>query len=195
MTSILLVFATVGEAKSTLHAVSAKAIQPNLYKYDQGRILITGMGPLAACQAISAHASPDEEVWNLGMSGALNLQFPAETIVDIGQVTTLPIHAFQLDEHAEAMYKQLHPTITLNHQDVRLVTTPFPVRGPTQERLGQDHDLVDMEGYVIAWAAQRLGIPCRLTKIVSDLAEDANPAAVQNQVARCSKLLAEHIAS
>jgi len=187
----LLVFATIGEAKVTLKTLDAQAEQPNLYRWEHGRVLITGMGPLAACQAVSTHAKPDEKIWNLGMCGSLNLQFPPEAVVEIGRVTSLPTQIFQLDAHAEAVYSQLHPLITLNDSDARLVTTPFPVRGATREHLGQQHDLVDMEGYAIAWAARRLDLPCRLTKVISDLAEDANAAAVQDQVANCSQLLAQ----
>lgn len=48
----------------------------------------------------------------------------------------------------------------------------FVAGGPARERLLGRCDLVDMEGYAIAYACQRLGVPLRMIKHVSDTADE-----------------------
>ena len=42
-----------------------------------------------------------------------------------------------------------------------------------RDRLAERADLVDMEGYAVAFACRRLGVPVRLVKHVSDRADDS----------------------
>ena len=53
----------------------------------------------------------------------------------------------------------------------RLLSSDYPIwDDELRAQLGKTHDIVDMEGYGVAKAAEVLGIPCRIKKLISDLA-------------------------
>lgn len=57
-------------------------------------------------------------------------------------------------------------------------------------RLARRADLVDMEGYAVAWAAARAGVPCRMVKRVSDEAGEGADRAWRDAVDDCARDLA-----
>ena len=54
-------------------------------------------------------------------------------------------------------------------------------------------DLVDMEGYAIAWVARRFGVPVELIKLVSDPADESAGTLWVDGVAECSRVLGRHL--
>lgn len=159
MTRYLLVAATRAEAA---HLPSALPV------------VITGLGKTAAAQATTRALLEYGDrsglvVVNLGTAGALH-------------------------DHLEGLH---HPRVVLNHElnadairalgfdprerleldqgdDTVLATGDvFVSDEQTRDRLAQRADLVDMEGYAVAFAAQALGVPVRLVKHVSDRADAA----------------------
>ncbi len=63
----------------------------------------------------------------------------------------------------------------------------------TRARLAETADLVDMEGYAIAWVARRFGVPVELIKLVSDPADESAGELWTEGVAECSRVLGEHL--
>lgn len=63
----------------------------------------------------------------------------------------------------------------------------------TRARLAETADLVDMEGYAIAWVARRYGVPVELIKLVSDPADESAGKLWAAGVAECSRVLGEHL--
>ncbi len=49
----------------------------------------------------------------------------------------------------------------------------FVIDPEMRRRLASRAELVDMEGYAVAYVCQRLGVPVRLVKHVSDQADDS----------------------
>lgn len=195
---ILIMFATNGEAAAALTTLSAQPTDDQkLFEWTGGHVVLSGMGPLAACQAVTKYGPGHDELWNLGMCGSFSDRHKPGTIAKVSNVEMLPVTPYQLDSHAEALHKMLHPSLTLlADTKARLATCPFPLRAASvlpayRERF----DLVDMEGYSIAWAAQQIHLPCHLWKVVSDRVEDTNPTCIQNKLSSCSHLLSKYILS
>ena len=69
----------------------------------------------------------------------------------------------------------------------------FVAGGPLRDRLVGMADLVDMEGYAIAWVARRYGVPVELIKLVSDPADESAGKLWAAGVAECSRVLGEHL--
>lgn len=63
----------------------------------------------------------------------------------------------------------------------------------TRAQLAEIADLVDMEGYAIAWVARRFGVPVELIKLVSDPADENAGKLWAAGVEECSRVLAEHL--
>lgn len=158
MPKILIVFAHPLEATPTLQALEAQALTETLYTFARGHILITGMGPDNAATHTAAHAPGHDEVWNLGLAGALDPTLPVGSIHQIGTLS-----------------RQDHPTLTLG-PGAHLFTTPTPVWG---EKPDSPADLVDMEGHAIASATS---LPTRLWKIVSDHTQTGGSALLKQRL-------------
>ena len=59
-----------------------------------------------------------------------------------------------------------------------------------RDRLAQQADLCDMEGYAVAFAAREAGVPVRLVKLVSDDADESAGATWQETLADHARTLA-----
>jgi nucleoside phosphorylase len=71
----------------------------------------------------------------------------------------------------------------------------FVVDPDVRRRLAERAQLVDMEGYAVAYACQRLGVPVRLVKHVSDSADDTArdwPAVVDASARVLAEWVARH---
>ena len=156
MTSYLIVAATRAEAAH---------VPANL------PLVICGIGKTAAAAATAkalAERPGTELVVNLGTAGALKdglegLHLPG--VVLNHDIDAAAIRALGYDP--EERLEVGGDATVLASGDV-FVSDPR-----VRERLAAQADLVDMEGYAVAWAARQFGVPVRLVKHVSDNADES----------------------
>ncbi|WP_075692636.1 nucleosidase [Corynebacterium sphenisci] len=163
-------------------------------------VLVTGVGRLAAAAALAGHLGRGPRpgrILNAGTAGALRDDpgLAPGTVHRIGQVR---LHDYPHAVIADLAGADPHPPLRLDPAPgaVRLATGDAFVADPaTRARLARGADLVDMEGYAVAWIAARAGIPARLVKVVSDTAGGGGDAAAAwaAAVPRCAGLLAGHL--
>ncbi|SDU74726.1 nucleosidase [Jiangella alkaliphila] len=158
MTSYLIVSATEAEARYVPAGLP---------------VVITGIGKTAAAtattQALAGRAPDDLVVVNIGTAGALR---PGLT----GLFTPRRVLNHDLDaDLVRALGLDPEELIELPVGDgVTLATGDrFVADSRLRDELAQRADLVDMEGYAVAYACRRLGVPVRLVKHVSDAADES----------------------
>lgn len=158
MTSYLIVSATEAEARYVPAGLP---------------VVITGIGKTAAAtattQALAGRAPDDLVVVNIGTAGALR---PGLT----GLFTPRRVLNHDLDaDLVRALGLDPEELIELPGGDgVTLATGDRFVADPRlRDELARRADLVDMEGYAVAYACRRLGVPVRLVKHVSDAADES----------------------
>lgn len=134
------------------------------------RVLVTGVGKTHAAAAVARELAlhPEiTEVVNIGSCGALHDHL--EGLHEVGQVlnhdlSTEALRTFGYDPRE---------WLRLGDGPVRLATGDLFVTDPAvRAALAEKADLVDMEGYAIAWAALQAGVHVRLVKHVSDRADE-----------------------
>lgn len=181
----LILFAHPAEASPTIELLRAEAISPHLYQCDLGLIAISGMGCLSAACTVTQYASQVDEVWNLGICGSLTDRMGPESFHWIGSASKyIPNRTSRLD---------VHPT--LGEGGARLLSSDTPIYDHSlRKELSQSFDLVDMEGYGVAMAAQRLGLPYKLGKIVSDTAEEGGWKELQQRLPKLAQMISERLA-
>jgi adenosylhomocysteine nucleosidase len=136
--------------------------------------LVTGVGKVRAATAttwaVLTHAPG--LVLNVGTAGALRPHGVGPDEVAHGVVHEVgTVHQHDLDGAAIAAIvgEDPAPPLHLSDSGIVLVTGDRFIASPTaRDRLAQVAHLVDMEGYAVAAAAQRLGVAVRLAKTVSD---------------------------
>lgn len=133
-------------------------------------VLITGIGKTAAAVAVASRLSAGDvsQVVNVGTAGALHDGL--DGLHEVGRVLNhdLSADAIRLLGYDPVEWLDLSTSpVTLASGDV-FVTDPA-----VRARLAAQAQLVDMEGYAIAWACQRLGVPLRMVKHVSDNADES----------------------
>lgn len=137
-------------------------------------VLITGIGKTMAAVAVSRalaeigdHA--DLTVVNIGTAGALRpgLEGLHEPVAVLNHDLSAPaLRALGYDPQE---WLEVQPG-----EGVKLATGDLFVTDPVvRDLLAEQADLVDMEGYAIAWAARSYGVPVRLVKHVSDSADES----------------------
>lgn len=135
-------------------------------------LLLTGIGKTAAAaataRALAAYDDPARvTVLNLGTAGALRAGL--EGLHEVGRVLNHDISADLVRAlgHDPQEWLELGPTGAV------LATGDVFVADPeVRDGLAERADLVDMEGYAVAWAAREAGADCRLVKHVSDAADE-----------------------
>lgn len=144
-------------------------------------VLVTGIGTVPAALAVmeilaSARAEGDlpARVVNVGTAGAL--KDGLDGVYEIGAVTK---HDFNLDVISDISRYLLPDAIELETSgklEVKNLATGdmFVSDTATRDRLAQNWDLCDMEGYAVAAAASRLDVPVTLLKQVSDPANETS---------------------
>jgi nucleoside phosphorylase len=136
------------------------------------RVLVTGIGKVPAAAAVARALATDpgiDEVVNIGSAGALHDHL--ECLHEIGSVLNHDLSA--------ALLRRLgvdpQEWLTLPADGLRLATGDlFVTDAAVRAGLAELADLVDMEGYAVAWAARQAGVPVRLVKHVSDRADEAS---------------------
>jgi len=138
-------------------------------------VIITGVGKVAAASAVAsalavaaASDAPFDLVVNVGSAGALHDHL--EGLHEIGSVLNHDLSADVLRGFGYDPQEWL----TVGPEDgLRLATGDMFVSDPAvRAGLAARADLVDMEGYAIAWACRQAGVPARLVKHVSDKADE-----------------------
>lgn len=179
MTNYLIVSATEAEAR---------------YVPDGLPVVVTGIGKTAAAtataKALAGRNTEDLVVLNIGTAGALRdgltgLFTPGSVLNH--DINADAIRAIGLDP-AELLQVPGGDETVLATGDV-FVTDPV-VRAGLAERA----HLVDMEGYAVAYACHRFGVPVRLVKHVSDSA-DESALDWPSQVDASAKVLGEWLRS
>lgn len=195
MNQILIVFATYEEANPTLKALEASSSnQKDLFTVSNGYILITGMGMLAAASQTALHLPLVQEVWNFGIAGALRDDLPIGTICQIHSVSKLYILPENADAYTMDMTKNIFPVFSLASKGVKLISSDFPIHQPNvRAQLAKNYQIVDMEGYGIAFAAAQAKKPCRLWKLVSDFADLEGEKLIVQHIDRLAEQISEVI--
>lgn len=205
MSDILVIFAQYIEAEPFLNITSAKPVPghyteswsegniPSLYQFEQGWIAISGLGIHAAQMSVSKNSHLCEEVWNLGFAGSLNCNLSMGEIYSIHHVSKfIPIDSSLLDPLSLQCLKFSIPPFTLSEGAIKLVSSDFPIHNPLlNQQLAIHYDLVDMEGYGIAFACSRLGKTCRMWKIISDFASPGGRELIKKHKKELSFKLAQ----
>jgi adenosylhomocysteine nucleosidase len=141
---------------------------------------VSGVGKVRAATAttwaVLTHAPGT--VLNVGTAGALRLEGLAHGVVH--EIGTVVQHDLNGRAIASLTGQDPAPPIRLGDVGPVLATGDRFISSPEdRDALAEHADLVDMEGYAVASAARRLGVPVRLAKTVSD---DAGHGAAQSWV-------------
>ncbi len=188
----LIVFATLIEAEQALEALDAHPINDVFFSFNGGFITISGMGCLAAAAAVSACKEPIDEVWNLGAVGALRDHLNLGEVFEISEVTKNPLLPIGIDDHSSKLHRALFPMLKVSKNGLRLISSDYPCHHPEINQALRAHgDLIDMEGYGVAYAAKQRGIPVRMWKIVTDFATTNGQKLIMEQLHSAARTIAE----
>jgi len=138
-------------------------------------VIITGVGKVATAAAVAsalavaaASDAPFELVVNIGSAGALH-----DHVEGLHEIGTVLNHDLSADVLRGFGYDPQEWLTVGPAEGLRLATGDVFVSDPAvRAGLAARADLVDMEGYAIAWACRQAGVPVRLVKHVSDKADE-----------------------
>ncbi|WP_141013270.1 nucleosidase [Nocardioides sambongensis] len=140
-------------------------------------VLVTGMGKTAAACAVAGRlggcaASPNSldglTVVNLGTAGALHARHVG--LFEPGVVLNHDLSA----DAIRALGDDPRERLVVGESPITLATGDVFVTDPVvRDRLAARADLVDMEGYAVAYVAAAFGVPLRILKHVSDTADES----------------------
>lgn len=135
-------------------------------------ILVTGPGKVHAATAVTAAlaAARPASVINIGTAGGLHDGMRG--VYDIGTVLQHDFDAPAIRSLVNRDYGmpiELHSTVA---GSVLATGDRFIADSDVRTALSRSADLVDMEGYAVAWAARVAAVPVRLVKLVSDGADE-----------------------
>lgn len=195
---IALLFATHEEAASLLSKTKACLLPelPGSYSSSFGVIAITGIGPFAAAVATHRLLSelPIKKIYNFGLAGALSSSFSIGSLHEIRKVAKDTWHPKGPLESSKSIAAKSFVEIEFaDVQGPSLLTCDRPVYENISPKFDLGFDLVDMEGYAIAWQAKQFQIPCHLYKLVSDFCSQASSKQIEAHLKTYSDLLAQGI--
>lgn len=175
--SVLLVAATEAEAR---------------YLPDSVEVLVTGIGKVAAATALTRRLAAYDvvelaslSILNLGTAGALHPHLSG--LFEIGAVLNHEISADAL----RSLGYDARERLVLGSSDTVLATGDVFVTDPVvRDALAARAQLVDMEGYAVAYVAAEFGVPVRMVKYVSDTA-DESALDWNTAVDRCARILGD----
>lgn len=152
-------------------------------------VLLTGPGKVNAAMsvgAVLAEARPAELV-NLGTAGAVRSGWTGTH-----EVARVLQHDLDDGLLRSLTGRSFAPGLDLAATGPVLATgDAFVSDAAHRQRIGALADLVDMEGYAVAAAARRFGVPVRLVKHVSDEADEGAARSWRESVDACATVLAE----
>lgn len=204
---VLIVFAQAAEAAASLRRLQAEPVKgesihvwsegevPCLYRFERGWIAISSMGLHAAQMSVARYSHDCDEVWNLGLAGALNDKLPIGSLLSIGSVGKyIPVPPESFDALTQECLAFTIPPFNLEKEVGCLISSDFPVHHLEHRAcLAKKWDLVDMEGYGVAYASQHLKKKCRIWKIVSDFASPRGRELIRKHKSELSEQIAESI--
>lgn len=190
---VLFLFATEAEVAHTLTKLHCKPTgQRDFYSWDGGHVAVSGIGCLAAATCIARHTQGITQIINLGAAGTLQPNLALKSIVSIKQVMRSHLVPEEMDAYSSAFHTKLFAPLSLAGPGLRLISSDYPIHHPAlQEKLAQHADLVDMEAYGAAFAAEQLKIPLEIVKVVSDFADARGPALIRELLDEVSYRLSE----
>ncbi len=138
-------------------------------------VVVTGIGKTAAATALTRHLAgrsdlDDLVVVNLGTAGALH-DGPEDHdgLFEIGTVLNHDING----DAIRALGYDPRDHFVIGDSPTVLATGDVFVNDPAvRARLAERAQLVDMEGYAVAYVAHEFGVPLRMVKHVSDNADE-----------------------
>lgn len=198
----LFYFATEREARATRSLLGAhELIAPGLYHCPQGYVRIGGMGILAAASSAACDRFHWGEMWNFGIAATLSAAYPLETRVVVGSVLRPSFFPDGLETRSQEWYHRLFPTLHLTEERsakgtslARLVSCDFPIhQSHLADCLRSTADLLDMEGYGLAFTARQNSKPCFIGKWITDCATAEGPTAIERLLDHASQQFAEWV--
>lgn len=192
---LLITFASHEEARASIHLLKAIQLEKtNLYKFERGNILVTGMGSIAAAATTMPYLNTTTEIWNYGLAGSLKEGLTIGSLHPIQTASKWLHFPHKLDEHSKNFGSKIHPTFANQQHGLHLISSDYPIHAKSlRQRMSLNYDLVDMEGYGIAFAATACKVPYSLWKIVSDFASHEGPDLIKKHIAHHSELMAQAI--
>ena len=158
--------------RSAVLVVSATPAEA-AYVPDGIDVVVTGIGKTAAAaattEAVLARSGDGLTIVNIGTVGALH-----DGLDGLYLPSTVINHDINGDAIRSLGYDPAD-TLHLDGGDGTVLASGdvFVVDAVVRQRLAARADLVDMEGYAVVFACQRLRVPVRLVKHVSDRADDS----------------------
>lgn len=154
-------------------------------------VLLTGMGKVNAATALAAALAGGplpSEVVNLGTAGALRPGWHGTHLVG-----TVVQHDLDSDTLRTLTGETYGAPLTTADPDGPVLATgdSFIADEADRLRLAEHASLVDMEGYALAAAAHRAGVPIRIVKHVSDDADESAARTWRETVGECARALAD----
>lgn len=159
-------------------------------------VLVCGVGKVAASTAVLALlARTPKEQWptmviNVGTAGALHDDMLGTHV--IGEVRQHDLDGIAIERLCGI---NPSPPIALGAGPSLATGDAFISDPHARRRLGEIAALCDMEGYAVASAATKVGVPVALVKHVSDTADEAAARTWADSVATCSEALGLWLAS
>lgn len=198
----LILFTTLIEAGPLVDALGAKPIPgsnrpvwphndcPHLFEFDGGLIALTDLGVHRAHSLTLLHGQSVDEIWNFGIAGAL-APLSIGSLVSIQSISLYNPAPDFLDPMSLQMMQRATPKLQCQGSH-SLLTSPFPLHDTAlKKKLAKEWDLVDMEGYGMATAANFLNKPIYLWKAISDFAENGGRELLRKHIQALSEELAE----
>ena len=198
MSRLIILLATAQEAYHLTKELEATCVCPKKTEYDfsSGKIVITGMGSLQALSKTLQVASSEDYLLNAGVAGALNSHLEVEKAYLIESVGKYQPSKELIGNKALSFGERLFPNVNTKDKGFRLITSDFPFYQEALKKQCYDHwDLVDMEGYAIAYGASLLKTSLSMLKVVSDLADSNTKKAIMQNFDRLSKIVAQEVKS
>lgn len=206
MSKLLIVFATQKEASATIDLLEAipvighqRTIWPeeeatSLYSFEKGWIALSSIGIANAQMTIAQHAHLVDEVWNLGLAGGLQEKHCVGDLLSIHNVGKyIPL---EIDRTSFLMGETANPWLSLHSplKEASLLSSDFPIHDARlRSSLQKKWDLVDMEGYGVAFAAHYFEKKCRMWKVISDFARIGGRDLIKQHIVELSYLLANKV--
>jgi len=137
-------------------------------------VLITGLGKVQAAVSVTRALSTARPslIVNLGTAGALR-----DGLGGVYEIATVIQHDFDGAAIRALVKRDYGLPIGLDSSGsagtVLATGDQFIADSAVRDALACRADLVDMEGYAVAWAARSAGVPVRLVKLVSDDAAES----------------------
>lgn len=191
--STLLLFASQLEADATIATLGATATEGPVpsYRFEAGYIAVGGIGSVAAATAVGYYAREVATVWSLGIAGSLVKPLAVGDCVEVGSCRKHIAYPSYVETHSRVFAGAAFPDITLQSEGPVLVSSDYPVHTEEDRALlSKSAQLIDMEGHAIALASERLQLPCRMTRVITDLCAPDGPQRIRDNIRDAAEVIA-----